>query len=165
MMKNTPAFIRLLILFLTLLVSIVATTLLFTLGLILIEFLLYPLALGISALLTGLTAVWLTNRLSHDNLQTPVAAVVRWCEATAVLLTLLLILGQAADWLPSPPIFVSSGSAIVLALVATYSAGQLRRAAPVEQPSARRIAAWLVIAFLAIPLVLLVASLFGWAGA
>ena len=164
-MKKTPILIWLLIWILTLLVSGFAATLLFALGLILIEFLLYPLALGISALLTGLTAVWLSNKLIHDGLQTPVAAVVRWCEGTAVLLALLLILGNALGWLPNPPIFVSSGAAFILTVVAAYAANHLRQAAPVEQPSTRRIAAWLIIAFLAIPLVIFVASLFGWAGA
>lgn len=164
-MQKIPAHIWLIVLFVTLLVSVVATTFLFTLGLVLVEFLLYPLALGITALLAGLTAVWLTNRLSNDNLQTPVAAVVRWCAGTAVLLALLLILGNALGWLPFPVIYVSSSSAIILALVATYAATQLRTAAPVEQPTTRRIVAWLIIAFLAIPLIIFVASLFGWAGA
>jgi hypothetical protein len=121
--------------------------------------------LGIAALLTGLTAVWLTNKLIHDSLQTPVAAVVRWCEGTAVLLSLLLILGNTMGWLPHPPILVSSGSAVVLALAATYSAGRLRTPVPVAPPATRRVVAWLVLAFLAVPLVLFVASLFGWAGA
>jgi len=68
-------------------------------------------------------------------------------------------------WLSFPVIYTSSSSAIILTLAAAYSAGHLRQSCPVEQPSTRRIVACLVIAFLAIPLVLLVASLFGWAGA
>ncbi|MAT98527.1 MAG: hypothetical protein CL608_15400 [Anaerolineaceae bacterium] len=164
-MQKIPVHIWLIVLGLTLIVSTVTTTLLFTLGLILIEFLLYPLALTIAALLTGLTAVWLTNRLSQDNLQTPTAAVVRWCEATAVSLSLLLILVNALGRLPFPVIYVSSITAIILSLVATYAAAQLRTAAPVEQPTTRRIVAWLVIAFLAVPLIFIVAARFGWAGA
>ena len=85
-MQKIPIHIWLIVLFVTLLVGVVATTFLFTLGLVLIEFLLYPLALGTSALLTGLTAVWLTNRLSSDDFQTPVVAVVKRCEGTAVFL-------------------------------------------------------------------------------
>jgi len=164
-MKKTLVYIWLLIFLLTLLVSVVSATLLFTLGLILIEFLLYPLALGITALLVGLTAVWLSNRLVKDNLQTPVEAVVVRCEGTAVLLSLILILGNAMGWLPNPPILVSSGSAVILSLVAVYFAAQLRGVVPAEQISGRRIVAWLLVAFLAVPLVLFVASLFGWAGA
>ena len=162
-MRKTPFYVWLLIFLLTLLVSVVSATLLFTLGLILIEFLLYPLALGIAALLTGLTAVWLTNRLSNDGLQTPVEGVVKWCEGTAVLLALLLILANALGWLPYPPIFISSGTAVILALVATFSAAQLRQAD--SMTPTRRIVTWLIIAFLTIPLVIFVASLFGWAGA
>jgi hypothetical protein len=164
-MKKPPIYLWLLILFLTLLVSVVSTTLLFTLGLVLIEFLLYPLALGISALLTGLTAVWLSNKLIHDELQSPVEVVVRWCEGTAVLLSLLLIMGNTNGWLPNPPILVSSGSAAILALVATYSAGSMRKAISADRTSVRRVVAWLICAFLTIPLVIFVASLFGWAGA
>ena len=148
-MQKIPVHIWLIVFGLTLLVSVAATTLLFTLGLVLIEFLLYPLALGIAALLAGLTAVWLSNR----------------CEGTAVLLACLLILANALGWLPFLPIFVSGGTAIILALVATFSAARLRQAAPAAQTPMRRIVTWLIIAFLAIPLVIFVASLFGWAGA
>ena len=84
-MKKTPVYFWLLVLFLTLLVSVFANTLLFSLGLILIEFLVYPLALGITALLTGLTAVWLSNKLIHDGLQSPVEAVVLWLRFWAGL--------------------------------------------------------------------------------
>lgn len=164
-MKKTPVYIWLLILILTLLGSVVSATLLFTLGLILIEFLLYPLALGITALLAALTAVWLSNKLSHDGLQTPVEPVVRWCEGTAVLLAILLMVGNRMGWLPHPPIFVSSGTAVILTLVSTFSAMQLRQTPSAAQTPTRRIVTWLIIAFLAIPLVIFVASLFGWAGA
>ena len=164
-MKNTPVYTWLLILISTLFISLISTSLLFTLGLILIEFLLYPLALGIAALLVGLTAVSLSNKLINDGSQTPVEGVVKWCEATAVLLAILLIVGNALGWLIFPPIFVSSGTAVILALVATFSATQLRQTPSAAQPSTRRIVTWLVIAFLAIPLVIFVASLFGWAGA
>ncbi len=164
-MQKPPVHIWLLILGLTLIVNIISATLLFTFGLILIEFLLYPLALAITALLSGLTAVWLSNKLINDNFQTPVEAVIKRCIGTAVFLSLLLILANAMGWLVYPVIFVSSSSAAILALVAAYAASQLRETAPVEQPPMRRIAAWLVIAFLAIPLVIFVASLFGWAGA
>jgi hypothetical protein len=164
-MKKTPVYIWLFVLFLTLLVSVFANTLLFSLGLIVIEFLVYPLALGITALLTGLTAVWLSNKLIHDGLQSPVEVVVRWCEGTAVLLSLLLIIGNKSGWLPNPPILVSSGSATILALVATYSAGRLRKEISADRTSVRRIVAWLICAFLTIPLVIFMASLLGLAGA
>ncbi|MBK7896521.1 MAG: hypothetical protein IPJ90_16925 [Anaerolineaceae bacterium] len=164
-MKKTPVYIWLVVLFLTLLVSVFANTLLFTLGLILIEFLVYPLALGITALLTGLTAVWLSNKLIHDGLQSPVEVVVKWCEGTAVLLSLLLIMGNQSGWLPNPPILVSGSSATILALVATYSAGHLRKAISADRTPVRRIVAWLIYAFLTIPLVIFMASLLGLAGA
>lgn len=146
-------------------VSLVSVTLLFSLGLILIEFLLYPLALAIAALLTGLTAVYASNRLIRDGWQTPVQAVVRWCEGTAVILSILLIMGNMSGSLPTPPIVVSSISAVILAVVATVSAHQLRQM-PLPNPQRpRRVLVWLLLALLALPVVIFLASLFGWAGA
>jgi small-conductance mechanosensitive channel len=164
-MKKTPVYIWLLILFLTWLVSLVTTTLLFTLGLVLIEFLLYPLALGVSALLTGLTAVWLGNKLIHDGLQTPVEAVVKWCEGTAVLLSLILIASKVLNLGYVRPIVISSLAAAILALTAVYSVRQHRSALPKERSMTRQAVTWLIVALLAIPLVIFLASIFGWAGA
>jgi len=163
-MKQSSTLSWVLVLVLTLLVSLVLTTLLFTLGLILIEFLLYPLALGISALVTGLTAVWSSNRLVRDGQQALLTAVVQRSEGTAVLLALLLIVAAALDWLALPPIIISSAAALILAGVATYAAHQHRGAEPEKIPT-RRVVTWLLAAFLAIPLVIFLASLFGWAGA
>jgi hypothetical protein len=81
--EKTPSLIWLLVWLLTQGISLISVTLLFTLGLILIEFLLYPLALCIVALLAGLTAVLASNLLVRDGLQTPVEAIVVRCEATA----------------------------------------------------------------------------------
>lgn len=164
-MKRTPFLTWLLIWIFTLIVSLISVTLLFTLGLILIEFLLYPLALGVSALLTGLAAVWLSNRLVKDSLQTPVEAVVVRCEGTAVVLSLILITIAALGLLPAPLILVSSTAAVVLAVVATYSAQQHRQPAATSPHQTRRVIVWLLLAFIAIPVVIYLASLFGWAGA
>ena len=164
-MKKSPILIWLFVWFLTQVVSLISVTLLFTLGLILIEFLLYPLALGVTALLTGLTAVWAANWLVKDGLRTPVEAVVVRCEKTAIGLSLILIAGYAIGSLPAPPIIASSITAIILAIVAVYSARQLRQP-PVTAPhQTRRIVVWLLVAFIAIPGVIFLASLFGWAGA
>jgi hypothetical protein len=165
MMQKPSLLIWLLVWILTLVISLVSVTLLFTLGLILIEFLLYPLALGVSALLVSLTAVWTSNQLVRDDLQTPVKAVVVRCEGAAVLLALILIIGYAGDWLPSPPIVVSSIAATILAIIATYSARQLRQPPITDPYQTRRIVIWLIVALAAVPIVIWLASLFGWAGA
>lgn len=164
-MRKTPVYIWLLILLLTLLVSVISATLLFTLGLILIEFLLYPLALGISALLTGLTAVLLSNWLYKDNQQTPLKPVIIRCEGTAVLLVILLEVGLWLKLLAAPPIIFSSAVALILTLVATYSAAQLRQESRARPQPARRIIIWLLLAAAAVPVTIFIASLFGWAGA
>ncbi len=164
-MKKTFILNWLFVWLLTFAVSLVFVTLLFTLGLILIEFLLYPLALGIGALLTGLMAVWAGNRLVNDGLQSPVEAVVLRSVGTAVILALLLIAVQALDLLSIPVIYFSVVTGLVLSIVAAYSASQLRQP-PVSDPGqTRRVVTWLVVALAAIPIVIFLASLVGWAGA
>jgi hypothetical protein len=149
----------------TQIVSLAATIFLFTLGLILIEFLLYPLALGISALLSGLTAAWASNRLVKDGLQTSMEAVVPRCELAAVILSLILIAASATGFTAIPPILTASAAAFVMALVAVYSAMRLRRPPLPGTNSQRRALVWLAIALISIPVVIFIASLFGWAGA
>jgi hypothetical protein len=162
-MQRTPFYTWLLVWLPTQIASLTATTLLFTLGLILIEFLLYPLALGISALLAGLTAVWASNRLVHDGLQASAEAVVLRCEAAAAVLSLILIAVSASGRTAGPVVFASSVSAVVLAVVATYGAITQRFAAQGNQR--RRILLWLLLALMAIPVVIFVAAQLGWAGA
>ncbi len=164
-MKKTPVYVWLLIWLLTQVISLFSITLLFSLGLILIEFLLYPLALAIGALLTALTAVWLSNRLVRDDLETPVNEVVLRCEGTAVILALILIAGYLANLLPAPAIIISSAAATVLAVAAVVFSQQLRQPPMTDMHRTRRIIIWLLVAFVSIPVVIFLASLVGWAGA
>lgn len=147
------------------LVSLVTCIFLFSLGLILIEFLVYPLALGIAALLVGLTAVWMSNRLIHDNLRTPVNAVVGRCELAAIILSLLLIVTRVASRPIARPIVAISVVSFILAIVATAAAILLRRVPEGDPHLRRRVILWLILAFVSIPLVIYIASLFGLAGA
>ncbi|MFN2135107.1 MAG: hypothetical protein ACK2UK_04080 [Candidatus Promineifilaceae bacterium] len=164
-MQDTPLLKWLLIWLPAQIVSLVATIFLFTLGLILIEFLVYPLALGVSALLTGLTAMWASNRLIKDGRLASAKAVVLRCEAAAAALALVLIVASASGRAPSPPIIASSAAAVLLAILATYAA-VTQRFPPQELPDQRRrVLLWLLLALLAIPTVILVADQFGWAGA
>jgi hypothetical protein len=162
-MQRTPFFTWLLVWLPTQIVSLAAATLLFTLGLILIEFLLYPLALGISALLAGLTAVWASNRVVHDGLQATAEAVVLRCEAAAIVLSLILIAASASGRAAAPPILASSAAAVVLAIMATY--GAITQRFPAQANQRRRILLWLLLALIAIPAVIFFAAQFGWAGA
>ena len=145
--------------------SLAATIFLFTLGLILVEFLLYPLALGISALICGLTAVWASNRILKDGLQASMEAVVTRCELAAAILSLILIAASAAGFTAVPPILSAGATAFVIALVSVYSAMRLRRAPLPGTNSPRRAIVWLAIALISIPVVIFIASQFGWAGA
>ena len=164
-MKKTSFLIWLIVWLFTQVVSLVSVTFLFALGLILIEFLLYPLVLGIGGLLVGLTAVWLSNLLVKDDLETPVNAVVGRCEVTAVALSLILIPAAFVNMLPSPPIFVRTAAATILAVAASYFAYQQRRP-PIDDPDCTpRIIIWLFVAIASIPVVIYLASLVGWAGA
>ena len=165
MMNKTDFFLWLVVWFFTQVVSLISIVMLFTLGLILIEFLLYPLAMGIGALLASLTAVTFSNWLVQDDLQTPVNGVVLRCEVTAVILSLLLIGGAMSGALPRPPIVVSSIAAFILAGAATYFAIHLRQPPHADPHKTRRILKWLLAAFVSIPVTIFVASLFGWAGA
>lgn len=81
-----------------------------------------------------------------------------------MLLSFFLIVAAVLDWLVVRPIIISSAAALILAGAATYVAHQHRGAEPEKIPTGR-VVAWLIAAFLAIPLVIFVASLFGWAGA
>jgi hypothetical protein len=165
MMAKTPFTIWLLVWLATEIVSLAACLFLFTLGLILIEYLLYPLALGITSLLAGLTAVWASNLLIRDGLQALIEPVIWRCEITAVVLSIILIGIAAAGLSVVPPIFVAISAATILAVVATFAASRLRKP-PVEDPRRKwRALLWLLIALIAIPLVIFIASLFGWVGA
>jgi hypothetical protein len=164
-MRQISLHIWLLVWLPTQIVSLTAAIFLFTFGLILIEFLLYPLALGIGALLSGLTAVWVSNRLFKDGLQTSMEAVVLRCELAAVILSLILIAASAGGFTAVPPILTAGAAAFVLALVATYCKIKLRRPPIPSTNAPRRAIVLLVIALMAIPAVIFIASLFGWAGA
>jgi hypothetical protein len=77
------------IVLLTAVVSFISHLFLFSLRLILIEFLLYPLALAVAALFTALAAVFFSNLLLGKEEHTPARPVVLACEGTAVALTIL----------------------------------------------------------------------------
>jgi hypothetical protein len=150
---------------LTVIVSLVSSTFLFAFGLILLEFLLYPMALGIVALFTALTASWSSNWLIADEQHTPPRSVVIACEILAVALVVLLIILRAADALNVPPIFVSTPAALLLAATALVSSKSNRSSQPATAHERRQTLIWIALSILAVPLIIFIASLFGWAGA
>lgn len=155
----------LLVWLLTQIICSAAMLFLFTLGLILIEFLVYPLALGIGALLAGLTATFAANGLVRDGRQTLVNPVVARCEMAAVIFSILLIAASGMGLLQVRLIFVIVVAAVAMTAIAVYFAGQYR-GLPIPDPRKnRRVAIWLFIALAAVPVVIFLASLLGWAGA
>ena len=150
---------------LTVIVSLVSSTFLFAFGLILLEFLLYPMALGIAALFAALTASWSSNWLINDGQHTPPRPVVIACELLAVALAVLLIILSAAGALNVPPIFVSTPAALLLAATALVSTQSNRSSQPAAVYERRQTVIWIALSILAVPLIIFIASLFGWAGA
>lgn len=150
---------------LTLLVSFASHFLLFSLGLILIEFLLYPLALSIAALFTALAATFSSNLFLGREQHTPPRPVVVACEGTAVVLTILLIILSATNSLNVPEIFIIMPSTLLLTITALVAVKRYRSSQPAALDERKQVVWWIGIAIVAIPLVIFIASLFGWAGA
>jgi len=150
---------------LTVVVSLVSSTFLFAFGLILLEFLLYPMALGIVALFAALTASWSSNWLIADEQHTPPRPVVIACEGLALVLVVLLIILWSAGALDVPPIFVSTPAALLLAATALVTTKSNRSSQPAAAHEKRQTLIWIAFSILAVPLIIFIASLFGWAGA
>jgi hypothetical protein len=146
-------------------VSFISSFFLFSLGLILIEFLVYPLALSITALFTALTAVFLSNLLLDKGQHTPPRPVVMACEGTAVALAILLIILTVAKLLSVPGIFIVIPATLLLTSTALIAAKRHRSDQPVATNERKQVMLWIAIAIVAVPLVIFIASLFGWAGA
>jgi hypothetical protein len=149
----------------TLIVSLATITFLFAFGLILIEFLLYPMALAIAALFTALTATWASNWLIKDEQHTPPQPVVLACEGLAAMLAVLLIALWTVGALNMPPIFVSTPAALILAATALVTTKSYRTVQPATAHEKRQSLIWIAVSILAVPLIIYIASLFGWAGA
>ncbi|MCA9997106.1 MAG: hypothetical protein KDE56_15215 [Anaerolineales bacterium] len=159
------SFYWLLIWFCTEVILAVVMTLLFALGLILIEFLLYPLALGIGGLLAALLASWLANRLVDDGKYTAPLAITAVSLLVAIIWAIALLLINVGRIINLPPVFYSLSAATILAITATVTSNRLRRIQQPRPHETRRLLRWLLIAFVAIPVIIYLASLVGLAGA
>lgn len=165
MSKSSQTIILIIIGIATLAVSLVVSTFLFVLGLILADFILYPMALCISALFTAVTAVALNNLLFHDERHTALRPVVIVCEATAVILAAVLIIITAVGAINVPVILPSGAAALILALTAIIAARHYRAAEPAASNEKLQAVTWIALALAAIPLIIFIASIFGLAGA
>ena len=164
-MLKTSSITWIIVVVFTFLVSFANHFLLFSLGLILIEFLLYPLALGVAALFTGLTAVFFSNFLLGNEQHTPYRPVVMACEGVTAVLAILLIILNAANLTNWPSIYIIIPTTLLLTITALLAVKRYRSDQPRAANEHRQVALWIVIAIVAVPLVIFIASLFGWAGA
>ncbi|HEX5690147.1 MAG TPA: hypothetical protein VFX76_09100 [Roseiflexaceae bacterium] len=141
-----------------------------TLGLIAHELVILPLALFVGALLSSVGAAWAAGQLSSDGTRTRLLPVVIYAEVGALMAALIIIglyladAARPANLLPPPGLI---GLAVSLALALDVSLAARRfRAAPSEAGQQRRLSlALLALALVSVPLVLVVASLFGLTGA
>lgn len=136
------------------------------LSLIISELVIYPLALGVAALLASLSAIWAQRRTATDGLLARIWPVVGLTEASAAMIAALLF-GTMALHLRSngPAIWPMSGSAVVLAGSAVAAVWSCRAPRDGETDDARITIGLLVLAALAVPVIAFAASLAGLAGA
>lgn len=136
------------------------------LGLVVVEWVVFPLALAVGALLAALAAGWVGTWLAGNGTRTRLAPVVAITEAVGLGLA-LIVLGSAALWtvLFGPVIGIAGVASLVLAIAAGTATGVWRR--PATAPHGDR-AATLILILLAIvgaPIVVFLASLAGLTGA
>ena len=135
------------------------------LGLIVVEYVIFPLALFVGAVLASRAASWVGNRLAPGTNRARLSRVAGVTLAAAAVLAALLLAGSALRLVLLGPVFyVGLFSAVVLALAATLAAARFRSAQPAS--SDRRLALWLlVLAVLSVPAAIFLAWLAGLAGA
>jgi hypothetical protein len=135
------------------------------LGLIVVEYVIFPLALFVGAVLASLTASWVGNRLAPDATRTHLLRVLGVTLAAAAVLAVLFLANAALRLVLLGPVFyVGVFSTAALALTATLSTARFRspRAASSD---ARLTVMLLVLAVLSVPTVIFLAWLAGLTGA
>jgi hypothetical protein len=139
-------------------------------GLVVHELVILPLALLVGALLAAIGASWAASQLASDQTRTRLQPVVAFAEAGAVLVALMLIIMSIGDAtrpenvLP-PPGTIGIAVSLVLALDVTLAAWRFRGTQSETAGQGRLMALLLAVAVVCIPLVIVVASLFGLTGA
>jgi hypothetical protein len=146
--------------------SIVGLFLVLPLGLIAAEWIIFPLGLAIAALLAALSAGWAGTLLARDQTQTQFWPVIWVTEAVAIGLALIFLLlvrlGTASFGPLIIPILIFS---LILALCAGTATWRFRSARQNTRRDVKLTVALLVLAVVSVPVVILIASLFGLTGA
>jgi hypothetical protein len=140
------------------------------LGLVVHELVILPLALFVGALFAALGASWAASQLARDKTHTRLLPVVIYAEAGALIAAMIIVVLYLADarrpvnTFP-PPGVIAIAVSLALALDVSLAARRFR-AAPSEGRSQTRLALTLLaVAVVGVPLVIMIASLFGLTGA
>jgi hypothetical protein len=134
-------------------------------GLIVVEYIIFPLSLAVAAVLASLAAGWVGNRLAADHTRTQLLPVVWATLAAAVVLAVLFLANAALRLVILGPVFYPGlVCALVLALAATIAAGRFR-GRQTAGGDIRLTLLLLVAAVAGVPLVVFLAWLAGLAGA
>lgn len=146
--------------------SLIGLFLVLPLGLIVVEWLIFPLALVIAALLAALGAGWAGTYLARDQTQTLLLPVISTTVEMAAGLALFFLLSVWAGLtsfgpLVMPVLFLS----LVLALSATFATWRFRGPQQNRRTAVRLTATLLVLAVVGVPGVVFLASLLGLADA
>jgi hypothetical protein len=150
--------------------GIIGTFLVLPFGLVVHELVILPLALLLGALLAAIGASWAASQLASDQTRMRLLPVVASAEIGAALAALILAAlyfvdaAQPASLLP-PPGTIGIAASLVLALDVTLAAGRFRGTQRETVGQGRLTALLLVVALVGVPAVIVVAALFGLAGA
>jgi hypothetical protein len=145
--------------------SAVGIFLVLPLGLIASEFVIYPLALFVAALLASVGAGWAANFLSPDDTRTRLLHVAgATVGLAAIIAVVLLAIETFRVALLGPVIYIGVFSALVLALAASVAAWYFRTQ---EKGSRDGLITFglIALAVLIVPVVIFLASLAGLIGA
>ena len=138
-----------------------------TLGLIVVEWIAFPLALVVGALLAALSAGWVGTWLAGDGSRTRLVAVIAAVEAVGLALVLAVLVSAAfRDALLGPIIGIVVVCSLLLAATATVATwGYRRPAKPLPMGDLSLTLTLLVVAAVSVPAVVMLATVVGLGGA
>ena len=146
--------------------SSIGLFLILPLGLIVMEFISFPMALGFAALLAESSASWAGTRLATDQTQTRLLAGVGVAEITAVAIVLLFLTNASLrERIQGPWIGIGALCSFMLAFSASMATWHFRESRQGARGQGRLALILLGLAVLLVPIVIWVASRFGLTGA
>jgi hypothetical protein len=147
-------------------IGFVGLLVLMSLGLIVSELVITPLALLVAGVFVALAAGWTGTLLATDGTRTQLGAVVARTEVTAAVLAIaLLALMGLQITIFGRLIYLIVACSVLLALGASIETGRNRDATQSRHHDVRLTLTLLAAAVVAVPLVIWVASVFGLTGA